>query len=106
MITVSSALIRGLRLQVVADPCEQECSGVGEIVACVGQQSQRVGFNASDRLDRYECRGRKQRPPQHGSGRLRRAVAVSMGMHGNLILSYRTSIQLGVSRSIPPRIQA
>ena len=64
VIAVRFDVVRRLVLQVEADRRQQQRPRIREVMAGVGEESERVGLDASPDLDENEQEGRHQRPAQ------------------------------------------
>ena len=61
-----------------ADPGQQQGQGVGEVMAGIGKQGQRVGLYAGGDFDGGEGGGGDQRPSENAAGSVAMIVAVSV----------------------------
>ena len=64
MVAVGFDFIRRLGLHVIRDPGQQDGSGVGKVVAGIGEERQGVRFEPGDYLHDYKQEGGKQRPAE------------------------------------------
>src|ERR1039458_4939246 len=81
MVAVGLGLVRRLGLQVKTGPREAQRQGIGEIMARVAQERQRVRLEPGNQFHQNERSGSRQRPPENTAGRMCVSVTVSVGVH-------------------------